>query len=175
MNRRAPTARRTARKTADATLGPEAWGPIARWTRDHRKTDTPGGMLIDPEAQPGIKVILAKARKLAHSQNMRIRLTHQEMDALYRQLRFWETCMDELVPTLRASAPPWEIFQEAALEIESAQIEAEAEVRTRQRGAGHPPAPRCNRCGRPVEGGGRATVDLDHQGRVTSIYTHPDC
>ena len=165
-----------ARKTIDAVLGPESWVPIVKWVRDHQKLKGLFGMLIDMAAIPGIVAMLTHGDKLAHTQDMKLRLHHHKMDALYQQLRFWESCMDELSKPLQESAPPPGVFQEAALEIEGAQIEATRIENSRNRTTlrfTQPPA--CNKCGRPVEGEGRATVDLDNQGRTTALYTHLEC
>ena len=175
MTRAGTAVQKPARKTTHATLGPETWGPIAKWIKQHLPADAPPGMLIDAEALPGIRAVRFQAGKLAHNQDMKLRLHHHTMDALYQQFRFWECCTDELSPKFRDSAPAWEIFQEAALEIEGAQMDAEAEAKTRQRGRSPVRPPICSKCNQPVREGGRATVDLDRQGRVATIYSHLTC
>ena len=170
---KASTAQKPARKTMDVTLGPDAWGPIVKWVRDHQELNGLFGMYIDMEAVPGIVAMLVHAKKLTHTQDMKLRLHHHKMDALHEQLRFWESCMVELSPKLQESAPPFGVFQEAALEIEGAWIDAKAAMRRTTSATAQ--SPTCNKCGQPVERAGRATVDLDSQSRITTVYTHLDC
>ncbi len=159
------------RKTTDAVISPESWRPVSAWLKQHRRSPEAPGLMIDDEALPGVNQLLRKSRQ-APSEDLRLRLAHDDMEALAGQCRFWESCMDELRPRFRQNAPGEECFQEMALDIEAALRESF----TRPRPPG--PPPRCQNCGRPVRGGGRAAVDLV-DGVAVATFRHregdPEC
>ena len=111
------------RKTTDVTINGECWHPIVQWLNEchHIDPTTKAPFLfIDWDAEPGIRQLLRKTRQLGIRDDVNLRLSHLAMDALGRQVRFWESCPDELHPRFRHTMPYSGYFQEMALDIEFA-------------------------------------------------------
>lgn len=156
------------RKTTDVTIAGECWRPVVTWLSATMTTaNSPNILLIEDDAMPGVQQLLSRTRKLTHQDDVRIRLSHHDMDALADQLRFWESCIDELPPTAKQSAPNTGWFQEMAIEMEQALRESF-----------RPPSPNlrllCQVCHRPVEGAGAATINIKPQAVVVTAR-HPGC
>ena len=160
---------RPTRKTTSLTLNGECWRPVLDWLQECRARGPEGRLLIEPEARRGVDQLTRKGRRLTSQDDLTLRLTHDEMEALARQARFWEACMDELPARSREIAPDGGLFQEMALEAEGALAESFRPPRPKQ-------TPRCAGCGQPVSGpAGTATVDIDGTGRITAVYRHMGC
>ncbi len=161
---------RPTRKTTGVTLHGECWRSILDWLQKCRTLGPERRLLIEPEARRGVDQLLRKGQRLTSRDDMTLRLPHGEMEALARQIRFWESCMDELPEAFRETAPDWGVFQEMALEAEMA-------IAMTYKPPGPPrPAPRCAGCGQAVIGpAGTATVDIDSMGRTTTVHRHERC
>ena len=154
------------RKTTDAIIGPEASIAIRDWLLECHQTDPQHRepyLFIDCE-EP-LNKFLSRTAKLHHNDNLRLRLSHDDLEALGNQFRFWESCMDVLHPKFREKAPNPAYFQSAALEIEGALW---LTFHDRPEPASKP---NCDACGQPVTDGGSGEVDID----LTTKFWHHGC
>ena len=164
------TGYRPTRKTTSLTLNGECWSPVLDWLQECRAQGPERRLFIESEAQRGVDQLTRKGRRLTSRDYLTLRLPHNEMEALARQVRFWESCMDELPTRFREIAPDWGFFQEIALEAEM------AITMTFQPPRPPRPAPRCAGCSQAVTGpAGTATVDIDTMGWTTAVYRHRVC
>ena len=121
------------RKTTEATLNPEDWGPIAAWLRKHDAHRAVQGMFVRPEAGPGLAQLLRKAARAEEHEEIRVRLRNDQMDALWEQMRFWTNCQDELKREFRRMMPNWRYFLCLAEQIGGALEETQRENDRRTR------------------------------------------
>ena len=116
---------------AEAVFDPGDATPVAAWIRQNRNLDQSGNIVcryafddcIDPDANVGIDALLAHPA-LETNDDVIVVLSVDAMEAFASQMRFWESCMDELSAVYRADAPPEGHFQSLALESEGAVAEA---------------------------------------------------
>ena len=117
------------RKTTDATIINEDWSPVSGWINTCHRLDPrhqPPYLFIHPDAEPGLELFMRRADRTPLHEDLKLRMPHQHMEGLARQLRFWESAMDELMPQLRNIAPPPAFFQIIAFELEIALAETKA-------------------------------------------------
>ena len=117
------------RKTTDVTIINEDWSPVSSWINSCRRIDPlqkPPYLFIDDDAEPGFDLFMRRAQHTPLYEDLKLRMPHQQMAALARQLRFWESAIDELKPQFRNIAPPSAFFQIIAFELEIALAETDA-------------------------------------------------
>ena len=119
------------RKTTEAALNPEDWGPITAWLRRHDVLKGPARMLATGEALPGLAQMLRKAARNDPSQDMTIRLSNDQMEALREQIGFWSCFQDELKQEFRRDVPNWRYFHCLADQIGAALEETQRENKRR--------------------------------------------
>lgn len=151
------TAKVPTRTTTDVTINAEDWRPIRAWLIRADQIDpkrTPPFLFIDHDCYLPLQQFMRRTAKLRGNQDLRLRLPHQAMDAFRLQMRFWESCPDELPAILRADMPNSGYFQTLALEMEAALDESYHPRRT-------PVVHHCLACRQPVTEQGLAQVHLD--------------
>ncbi len=160
------------RTTTDVTINGECWHPIIKWLADCRSADPDPRLFIDPHSVLGLDQLARKSQRLTCRDDITLRLPHAAIQALAQQARFWESCIDELPPRLRSTAPPSGHFQEMALAIEQALDDA-----YRPPAATPPQPPTCADCRNPIapQQNARATLDLDPRLGPVTIYRHLQC
>ena len=97
-------------KTTEAILNPDEWDPIAAWLRRHNVLAAPRGMFADQEALPGLAQMLRKAARSRVTEDITIRLSNDQMRALWQQIQFWSCCQEELRREFRRDMPRWQYF-----------------------------------------------------------------
>ena len=106
---------------------------------------------------------MRRTQKLPPGAELKMRLRHVDMEEFCLQMRFWESCMDELRPEFQAIAPSPHSFMSIALDLEDALDESRRPQRTL-------PIYHCSVCGREVAEGGRASISLN-----TITVWHAEC
>lgn len=154
---------RPRRKTTDVTLIGEDWHPVRQWIikcRNIAPKQTPPFLFVDSdEEQAALEQFLRRTARLKHTDDVRLRMPHRQLEEFGDLFRFWEGCQDELRPEFRACAPNSGYFQSIALEIEAALRETFTSPRP------EPEPARCQHCGKKIPGDGVAEVEVDGSAR----------
>ena len=94
------------RTTTDVTITANAGTPSSSgWPTAGPPTQTPGSLSI-PIPSQALTNLARKSQRLTCRDDITLRLPHAAIQALAQQARFWESCIDELPPRLRSTAPP---------------------------------------------------------------------
>ena len=158
------------RKTTDIRISPEEWTPVQAWLQHCSNAGIPETRLgLHTETQAAIKRVTASAKRTPPTANIRLRLPNELANDLAEQVRFWESCMDELPQTAREHSPNPLTFLELALDLEASIKES------KQTPSSNGSNPTCQTCGKPVPSAGTATVNLDSRGIVITTYKHREC
>ena len=158
---------RPTRTTTDITIAGEDWYPIQQWLKNHCR---PGGpppqrLFVADDAQTALQQFMRRTARLSPQEDLDLRLRHDDLAAFGEQMRFWESCMDEIHPTFRSHATSSPYFQIVAFQIEGALQETFQPIR--------PPteSPICSVCGDGIAADGIAQVDLN----LKTVCWHHEC
>ena len=123
---------------------------------------------LTPDTIKAIEKVRARARKTARTADIRLRLPNGVAEALAKQARFSESCMDELPPTARHQAPNPLTFLELALDLEASINDSNQQPQAKR------PTPICHVSRKPMGADGHASVDIS-DGVTIAIYRHTHC
>ena len=160
----------TKRKTTEIAIDPEDWQNLIQWLKTCRRLRPKPNIYIEENAQQPLRAIQTKANSLNPNQTMKLRLPHQQVQALADQARLWEACMDELPQAAQRYAPAPGYFQSIALGTEAALTETHTP----------PTNPRklnCRYCLKPIQDNqpATATVDLNDNSKTNVQAAHSGC